>query len=161
MHLPSGGDLYADVTTGYGPECFTIRDPHALNAYPYTLQAHYYSRGPMGYGMGKLEVLEHDGKGNLTFSERPFVVMIDHAYVDMGTVDKSTEAHSDQRHSEPRRRRHALASKACRRLVPVAFVLASAAACGNLITLAPSTSEDAGSDGAPCLRDGATPAIRN
>ena len=23
--LPSGGELYADVTTGYGPECFTIR----------------------------------------------------------------------------------------------------------------------------------------
>jgi tetratricopeptide (TPR) repeat protein len=89
--LPSGGSLYADVTTGYGPECFTIRDPHARNAYPYALQAHYYSRGPMGYGMGKLEVLEHDGKGGISFSERPFVVMIDHAYVDMGTVDKSTK----------------------------------------------------------------------
>ncbi|HSD89950.1 MAG TPA: VIT domain-containing protein, partial [Kofleriaceae bacterium] len=24
MHLPSGGDLYADITTGYGPECFAI-----------------------------------------------------------------------------------------------------------------------------------------
>src|SRR5207248_1381382 len=24
QHLASGGDLYADVTTGYGPECFTI-----------------------------------------------------------------------------------------------------------------------------------------
>ncbi len=45
----------------------------------------------MGYGMGKLEVLEHDGKGNLSFSERPFVVMVDHAYVDMGTVDKTTK----------------------------------------------------------------------
>ena len=27
--LPSGGELYADVTTGYGPECFTIRRPAA------------------------------------------------------------------------------------------------------------------------------------
>ena len=27
--LPSGGELYADVTTGYGPECFTIRKPVA------------------------------------------------------------------------------------------------------------------------------------
>src|SRR5262249_30455974 len=27
MTLPSGGELYADVTTGYGPECFTIRAP--------------------------------------------------------------------------------------------------------------------------------------
>ena len=90
-NLPSGGDLYADVTTGYGPECFTIRNPKARNAYPYTLQAHYYSRGPMGYGMGKLEVLEHDGKGGISFQERPFVVMVDRAFVDMGTVDKNTK----------------------------------------------------------------------
>jgi len=82
--LPSGGELYADVTTGYGPECFTIRNPK--RAYPYTLQAHYFSRGPMGYGMGKLEVIDHDGKGNLTFEERPFVVMVDHAFVDMGKL---------------------------------------------------------------------------
>ncbi|MBX3218388.1 MAG: AgmX/PglI C-terminal domain-containing protein [Labilithrix sp.] len=89
--LPSGGELYADVTTGYGPECFTIRGGREQRAYPYTLQAHYYSRGPMGYGMGKLQVLEHDGNGRLSFEERPFVVMIDRAYVDMGTVDKSTK----------------------------------------------------------------------
>ena len=39
----------------------------------------------------KLEVLEHDGHGKLTFDERPFVVMIDRAYVDMGTVDRATK----------------------------------------------------------------------
>lgn len=89
--LASGGELYADVTTGYGPECFTIRAPREARAYPYTLQAHYYSRGPMGYGMGKLQVLEHDGHGKLSFEERPFVVMIDRAYVDMGTVEKTTK----------------------------------------------------------------------
>jgi len=89
--LPSGGELYADVTTGYGPECFTIRGPREQRAYPYTLQAHYYSRGPMGYGMGKLQVIEHDGKGNLSFDERPFVVMVDRAYVDMGKVEKTTK----------------------------------------------------------------------
>ena len=42
----------------------------------------------MGYGMGKLQVLEHDGKGTLSFEERPFVVMTDRAYVDMGSVEK-------------------------------------------------------------------------
>ncbi|HEY6879215.1 MAG TPA: hypothetical protein VI299_14415, partial [Polyangiales bacterium] len=83
-HLRSGGDLYADVTTGYGPECFTIRG--AKRAYPYKLQAHYYSRGPMGYGMGKLEVIDHDGKGNFRFEERPFVVMQDGAFVELGTI---------------------------------------------------------------------------
>jgi hypothetical protein len=86
MHLASGGDLYADVTTGYGPECFTIRLPKGQRAGPYKLQAHYYSRGPMGYGMGKLEIIDHDGSGGLTFEERPYVVMVDHAFLDLGTV---------------------------------------------------------------------------
>ena len=85
-HLASGGDLYADVTTGYGPECFTIRAPKGKRVGPYHLEAHYYSRGPMGYGMGKLEVIDHDGKGGLSFEERPFLVMVDQAYVDIGTV---------------------------------------------------------------------------
>lgn len=82
--LPSGGGLYADVTTGYGPECFTI--PGRPSAFPYRIQAHYFSRGPMGYGMGKLEILQHDGNGGLRFEERPFVVMTDRAFVDLGVV---------------------------------------------------------------------------
>jgi tetratricopeptide (TPR) repeat protein len=85
-HLPSGGDLYADVTTGYGPECFTIRAPKGKRAGPYKLQAHYYSIGPMGAGMGKLEIIEHDGTGGLTFEERPYVVMVNDAFVDLGVV---------------------------------------------------------------------------
>jgi hypothetical protein len=85
MKLASGGELYADVTTGYGPECFTIRKP-AKQRRDYTLRAHYYARGPMGYGMGKLEIIEHDGQGNLTFEERPFLAMEDRAYVDLGEV---------------------------------------------------------------------------
>ncbi len=79
--LPSGGALFADVTTGFGPECFAI--PGAARAYPYTLQAHYFSRGPMGYGMGKLEVIEHDGKGGVKLAEHPFVIMKDKAFVQL------------------------------------------------------------------------------
>ncbi|APR81548.1 Putative signal peptide protein [Minicystis rosea] len=86
--LPSGGRLYADVTTGYGPECFTIRLPKERRSAEYRLSAHYYSRGPMGYGMGKLEILDHDGKGGITFEERPFVVMADRAFVDLGRVSR-------------------------------------------------------------------------
>ncbi|MBL4636980.1 MAG: hypothetical protein JKY56_24215 [Kofleriaceae bacterium] len=82
--LQSGGRLFADVTTGYGPECFAI-DGDA-SAYPYRLQIHYYSRGPMGYGMGQVEILQHDGKGGLKFDDRSFVVMNDGAYVDLGKV---------------------------------------------------------------------------
>ncbi|MRG94224.1 VIT domain-containing protein [Polyangium spumosum] len=83
--LRSGGELFADVTTGYGPECFAI-DGRAA-AYPYKLQAHYYSKGPMGYGMGKLQIVEHDGNGELRMEERPFVVMTDRAFVDLGVVN--------------------------------------------------------------------------
>ncbi|WP_437911759.1 AgmX/PglI C-terminal domain-containing protein [Sorangium sp. So ce302] len=86
--LPGGGRLYADVTTGYGPECFTIRAPREHRASRYTLQAHYYARGPMGYGMGKLQIVDHDGKGGLTFDERPFVVMTDGAFVELGAVTR-------------------------------------------------------------------------
>jgi tetratricopeptide (TPR) repeat protein len=84
--LSSGGELYADVTTGYGPECFTI--PGKFRAFPYKLRIHYYSRGPMGYGMGKLEIIQHDGRGGLRFEQRPYVVMNDRAFVDLGTIEK-------------------------------------------------------------------------
>jgi tetratricopeptide (TPR) repeat protein len=90
--LPSGGSLYDDVTTGYGPECFTLRQPAGERAAPYRLQAHYYSRGPMGYGMGKLEIVEHDGQGGLTFEQRPFVIMRDQAFVDLGTYPAGAAA---------------------------------------------------------------------
>jgi hypothetical protein len=81
--LPSGGELYEDVTTGYGPECFAI--PGTPKAGPYRLSINYYSQGPMGYGMGLLQIVKHDGKGKLVFQDRPYVIMADHAYVDLGT----------------------------------------------------------------------------
>jgi tetratricopeptide (TPR) repeat protein len=86
--LRSGGELYEDVTTGYGPENFTI--PGGGAAAPYDLQIHYYSRGPMGYGMGMLEILRHDGNGKLSFEHRPYIVMVDGAYVDLGRIDGKT-----------------------------------------------------------------------
>jgi len=81
--LATGGELYADVTTGYGPECFAIEG--VPKAFPYDLAVHYYNRGPMGYGFGKLQIVQHDGQGDLRFDERPFVAMSDGAFVDLGT----------------------------------------------------------------------------
>ncbi|MBK9752752.1 MAG: hypothetical protein IPO88_04450 [Nannocystis sp.] len=99
--LASGGELYADVTTGYGPECFTV--PGNPSAFPYTLQGHYYSRGPMGYGMGKLEVIEHDGFGHLRFKEHPFVIMKDGAFVDLGRLDAPlVKSNADARLDAPK-----------------------------------------------------------
>lgn len=82
--LTSGGRLYADVTTGYGPECFNI--PGGAKAGPYRIGVHYYARGPMGFGMGKVQILRHDGNASLKMEERPYVVMKDGAFVDLGTV---------------------------------------------------------------------------
>lgn len=84
--LPSGGSLYADVRRGYGPECFTIRGPKAERSASYQLAAHYYDRGPMGYGMGTVQVIEHDGAGAVKIEHRPFVVMNDGALLDLGAV---------------------------------------------------------------------------
>jgi tetratricopeptide (TPR) repeat protein len=81
--LPSGGELYADITTGYGPECFAI--PGTPKAGPYQLSINYYSQGPMGYGMGLLQIQKFDGQGNLSFEDRPYVIMTDQAFVDLGT----------------------------------------------------------------------------
>ncbi|HEY0192999.1 MAG TPA: hypothetical protein VGC42_17905, partial [Kofleriaceae bacterium] len=81
--LPSGGELYADITTGYGPECFAIQG--APPAAPYQLAINYYSQGPMGYGMGLLEIQKFDGQGNLSFEDRPYVIMENQAFVDLGS----------------------------------------------------------------------------
>jgi tetratricopeptide (TPR) repeat protein len=84
--LASGGHLFADVTTGYGPEELVVPldRPHDSAPWPYELGVHYYARGAMGFGMGKLEIVEHDGHGKLSFEERPYVVMTDRSGLDLG-----------------------------------------------------------------------------
>ena len=83
--LASGGSLLADVTTGFGPETFVIDGEPT--AYPYELWVDYYSRGPMGYGMGQVQVIRHDGKGNLELESLPFVTMEEKAKLRVGVVE--------------------------------------------------------------------------
>lgn len=73
--------LYADITTGYGPECFSI--PGRPEAGPYHLSIHYYAQVPMGYGMGLLQIQRFDGT-DFIFVDRPYVIMNDQAFVDLG-----------------------------------------------------------------------------
>jgi hypothetical protein len=82
--LESGGSLLADVTTGFGPEGFVI--PARATGFPYSLRAHYYSRGAMGFGMGKVQIVCHDGAGAVTVEDRPFVIQSERAEVDLGKV---------------------------------------------------------------------------
>lgn len=81
--LATGGVLTADLTDGWGPEQFTIIEP---KAFPYELSVHYYRRGPMGFGLGTVQVIRHDGKGTITVESRPFVIQIDHARFELGKV---------------------------------------------------------------------------
>ena len=83
--LSSGGHLYADITTGYGPENFSINNP---NNFPYKLSAHYYNMGPMGYGMGVLNIIRYHRNGKIKLEFRPFVVMTNQAFVDLGKVER-------------------------------------------------------------------------
>jgi tetratricopeptide (TPR) repeat protein len=71
MGLQSGGELFADVRNGFGPEAFVIRGKAKAS---YRLQAILHDRGPSGYAMGALQILIHDGHGKLEFEERPFVI---------------------------------------------------------------------------------------
>jgi hypothetical protein len=66
--LESGGELYADVTTGFDPECFEIQG--APTAGPYHLSVHDYAQGPMGYSMGLVQIVRFDGKA-FSFEDRP------------------------------------------------------------------------------------------
>lgn len=81
--LDSGGRLSDDMDAGYGIEAFTIDG--AAAAFPYRVEVGYYARGAT-HGAGKLEIVEHDGNGQLFFDERPFVVLKQRAYVDLGPV---------------------------------------------------------------------------
>ena len=82
--LDSGGSLSDDMDAGYGLEAFIIDG--AAAAFPYRLEVGYYARGA-AHGGGKLEIVEHDGNGQLFFDQRPFVVLKQRAYVDLGVVD--------------------------------------------------------------------------
>lgn len=51
--------------------------------------------------MGKVELIEHDGNGGISFDERPFVVMADRAAVDLGTVDVKAATGKEKKPGNP------------------------------------------------------------
>lgn len=85
--LASGGTLLADVTTGYGPEAFVIPGAAGDLGFPYRIEVQYFSKGPMGFGMGSVQVVVHDGRGGVTFENRPFVLMAEQMTLDLGTLE--------------------------------------------------------------------------
>jgi len=85
--LSDGGTLLSDVTTGYGPEEFLLAPK--LPSAPYELFVNYYASGPMGFGMGKVDVISHDGNGHVQIDTRPFVIMTQDATVHLGSIGRN------------------------------------------------------------------------
>lgn len=81
--LASGGELLEDITDGFGPELFVVDAPRAA---PYEIAAQAYERGPLGIGLGSVQVIRHDGAGNLVVDDRPFVIQQDGATLGLGTA---------------------------------------------------------------------------
>lgn len=78
----------ADVRNGYGPEVVLIRKRPRDRAYPYTVRVHHGALGPLGFGMGTLQTVEHDGRGGWWFASAPFVVTNEGAVLPLGKVDR-------------------------------------------------------------------------
>ncbi len=76
------GRRHADVRTGFGPEAWISsrgKRPEAVTA-----RVRYFDRGAMGYAMGTVSAISHDGAGKLTFTDRPFVLMEAVGSVELG-----------------------------------------------------------------------------
>lgn len=76
------GRRHADVRTGFGPEAWVARGgarPAAVTA-----RVRYFDRGAMGYAMGTVSAISHDGQGRLTFTDRPFILMEAVGSVELG-----------------------------------------------------------------------------
>ena len=67
--LPGEG-LVLDDAPSFGPEEFVVTG--AARAYPYRALAHLH--GPAANVLGRVDVLDYDGRGHLAVEERPFVV---------------------------------------------------------------------------------------
>ncbi len=75
----------ATIKGAFGPDELSVRG--AARQYPYRLSADFAKAdGPMGFSMGKVEVIDHDGRGNVSFEERPFVVRNGASKIDLGTI---------------------------------------------------------------------------
>jgi tetratricopeptide (TPR) repeat protein len=81
--MKSGGELYADITSGYGPEFFRVIEP---KEFPYSMEANYYSKGPMGFGMGAIQIMKFSKEGTLKIETRNFLVMEEGAFISLGKV---------------------------------------------------------------------------
>ncbi len=86
-----GGTLLADVDSGYGPEVFVIDSP---DAFPYRVEVHIQDRGATGLVLGRVQIVGHDGRGKLSFDDRPFAAAAHQLIVDLGSIDSARSANA-------------------------------------------------------------------
>ena len=72
-----------NVRDGFGPEEIALADFENI---PHRIGVTYDRRGFQGYALGKVTVVHHDGAGGLFFDDRPFALMKEHGYADLGEV---------------------------------------------------------------------------
>jgi hypothetical protein len=82
---PSQGELPTDVRGG-GPETFTRRTTGARPAGPFTVSVRAVTRGPSAFVAGTVAIVDHDGRGRIDVDERPFVVEVAGATVELGPL---------------------------------------------------------------------------
>ena len=80
-----GGEVLANISDGYGPEVFAVDQPAA---FPYRARVRAVTRGPTGLAAGTVQIIRHDGAGNVTVEDRPFVIQQDGATVELGTIER-------------------------------------------------------------------------
>lgn len=73
VNPPASMIPYRNIATGYGPEGFVLESPPP--GARYRLRVRYSRRGAMGYAIGKVQIIEHDGRGALRIDDRPFILM--------------------------------------------------------------------------------------
>lgn len=83
-HLADLKTTQAHVKGALGPDELSLRGADRRAPYTFVLEMDK-ANGPMGFQMGKLEVVDHDGSGNVSFVERPFVVMNGATRIDLGS----------------------------------------------------------------------------
>ncbi|HEX6243443.1 MAG TPA: hypothetical protein VFZ61_21165 [Polyangiales bacterium] len=87
VHEIRGPRLSGDAERGFGPECVSAGG--ADLAFPYQLQVQHAARNAMGYALGAVHVLRVDAAGRASFEMRPFVLMKDQAYLELGAISGS------------------------------------------------------------------------
>ena len=86
---PAHTHTVVNTTDGYGPDLALFYGISARDHAPYTVHVFYRSRRAMGHALGAVHVLEHDGAGRLGSATLPFVLMQEHAGLDLGVITGS------------------------------------------------------------------------